>query len=237
MAVVVYVLFTYGIPSPAFRSVVAGANAVALSRIAPYAAGLLLLIAGISALTARRRRELLERRKNAETLRAIGWQEFEALVGEAYRRKGYAVTFCGGGGADGVVDLVLRRNGKKLLVQCKHWKTENVGVKAIRELYGVVAAERAAGGIVISSGTFTEEAGNFARGKPMELLDGAALFKLIGEVRKAPVYKSTEPDGSACPLCGAAMVLRTARHGLHVNARFWGCANFPKCKGTRPYDA
>ncbi|MBN2702264.1 MAG: topoisomerase DNA-binding C4 zinc finger domain-containing protein [Methylothermaceae bacterium] len=34
-----------------------------------------------------------------------------------------------------------------------------------------------------------------------------------------------------CPPCGSEMVLRTARRGK--GARFWGCASFPKCRGTR----
>jgi len=30
------------------------------------------------------------------------------------------------------------------------------------------------------------------------------------------------------------MVLRTARTGLRAGSRFWGCAAYPDCKGTRP---
>jgi restriction system protein len=37
----------------------------------------------------------------------------------------------------------------------------------------------------------------------------------------------------ACPICGASMVLRTARKGAHVGSRFWGCSGYPACKGTR----
>jgi four helix bundle suffix protein len=37
-----------------------------------------------------------------------------------------------------------------------------------------------------------------------------------------------------CPSCGKPMVLRTARKGMSPGARFWGCAGYPACKGTRP---
>jgi four helix bundle suffix protein len=37
-----------------------------------------------------------------------------------------------------------------------------------------------------------------------------------------------------CPLCGKPMVIRTARKGKSPGARFWGCASYPNCKGTRP---
>ena len=48
-----------------------------------------------------------------------------------------------------------------------------------------------------------------------------------------------DQDGSplaACPLCGGLMVLRTARKGMNAGKQFWGCKNYPKCKGTRPLE-
>lgn len=36
-----------------------------------------------------------------------------------------------------------------------------------------------------------------------------------------------------CPLCGAKMVLRTAKHGANTGNQFYGCSNYPKCKGIR----
>ena len=48
----------------------------------------------------------------------------------------------------------------------------------------------------------------------------------------------TEPTDSAekppaCPDCGKAMVLRTARQGKLSGSRFWGCSGYPECRGTR----
>lgn len=37
-----------------------------------------------------------------------------------------------------------------------------------------------------------------------------------------------------CPLCGQAMILRTARQGKKAGSQFWGCTGFPACKGSRP---
>ena len=154
-------------------------------------------------------------------------------------------------GPDGGVDLVLRKNGEKLLVQCKHWRIERVGVKVVRELFGVVAAENASGGIAVSSGTFTQEAMDFARGKPLELINGAELTKMIAEVKNAPMPQarmahsisdvsftesfSNEPAGVVqCPVCGRDMVLRTANKGARSGEQFWGCPAFPKCRGIKP---
>jgi restriction system protein len=83
------------------------------------------------------------------------WPQFERLIGESFRRRGYEVTEAGGGGGDGGVDLLLAREGESFLVQCKHWRTRRVGVSTIRELNGVIAARHAAGGFVITSGQFT----------------------------------------------------------------------------------
>lgn len=40
----------------------------------------------------------------------------------------------------------------------------------------------------------------------------------------------------ACPLCGAAMVLRRKLHGPHHGQQFWGCSNYSRtqCRGIRP---
>ncbi len=71
-------------------------------------------------LKARHRRRLLDTRTTLESLAAGGWRQFELLVGEAFRRQGYAVEETGLGGADGGIDLILRKDGRRTLVQCKH---------------------------------------------------------------------------------------------------------------------
>jgi hypothetical protein len=38
----------------------------------------------------------------------------------------------------------------------------------------------------------------------------------------------------ACPRCGVPMVLREVkRDGPRQGEQFWGCPNFPRCRGTR----
>ena len=36
-----------------------------------------------------------------------------------------------------------------------------------------------------------------------------------------------------CPKCGAELVKRIATKGQYAGQKFWGCANFPKCKFTK----
>jgi len=239
LAIVVYPLIKYLVPSlMQANSQNLFGKALATNVIpsfAPIITGILVFAAAILAFNTWRRGELFRSQNSIQTLRSINWREFEDLVGEVYKRKGFAVTETGGGGADGGVDIILKKGGEVLLVQCKQWRLEKVGVKIVRELFGVVSAEGASGGIVISSGLFTQEAQDFAKGKPLELIDGPELTKIIADVQNRPVPKKAPLKNNRCPQCGGEMVLRTAKKGDNPGQKFWGCAAFPKCKGTRPY--
>jgi restriction system protein len=171
-------------------------------------------------------------------LNAMSWQQFETLVGEAFRCKGYKVTGKGSSGADGGVDLVLKKGGATFLVQCKQWRALRVGVNIVRELYGVMAAKGATGGFVVTSGVFTDEARAFARGKNVELMDGKALHALIrgvrvpGKIFRDPLSVLTT-GAPFCPECQSRMVMRKAKHGANAGKAFWRCSRYPECKGTR----
>lgn len=202
----------------------------------------------LSALGRQKRKQLFSevaQSDSADALNGMSWQEFEMLVGEVFRQRGCAVAETGGGGADGGFDLVLRKGGEKFLVQCKQWKAYKVGVTTVRELYGVMAAEGAAGGFVVTSGVFTQEAKSFAAGKNIGLIDGAelkAVIKGIPQQRPATTAHSAPQSAPAvnanqdCPKCGGAMVKRTARHGANAGKAFWGCSDFPRCREIVPID-
>ena len=66
--------------------------------------------------------------RSLDDLRALTWQQFESVVGEAFRRQGYSVIETGQGGADGGVDLQLTRAGQRYLVQCKQYRASTVSV-------------------------------------------------------------------------------------------------------------
>jgi len=213
-----------------------------LASVGQYLLPLVLLMgAAMSAFGRYKRRALHEQiaaSPDRGALNDMSWQQFEGLVGEAFRRKGYAVDETGGGGADGGIDLTLKKEGETFLVQCKQWKALKVGVTTARELYGVMAAEGATGGFVVTSGMFTDEARAFAVGRNIELMDGKALHALIRGVsvpaKAAAASPVPTPAGSpACPVCQSAMVRRTAKRGANSGNEFWGCSHYPGCKGTR----
>jgi len=42
-----------------------------------------------------------------------------------------------------------------------------------------------------------------------------------------------DPDVT-CPKCGRGMILRTAHKGQNAGSQFYGCSQYPECRGTRP---
>lgn len=200
---------------------------------------LLFGLSAVSALRSVKNAWMLNRQTGLDSIRELSSKRFEDLLGEAYRRQGYAVGETLGGGADGGVDLVLRRDDEATLVQCKRWKGRPVPVQTVRELFGVWHDRGASAAKLVATTRFTAEAIAFAKGKPIELVDQDALLQLIRGVQttaKIEVSSAAEPDHltPACPSCGKTMTLRTARRGANAGERFWGCPSYPKCRGTRP---
>ena len=174
------------------------------------------------------------------------------LVGEAFREQGFTVRETTAG-ADGGVDLELRKDGELFLVQCKHWRATKVGVTVVRELFGAMAAVGATGAYVVTSGVFTTEARQFADGRNITLVDSDSLQDLLGHARNSKKFHAgneeptlnLEPkqdrqrsisdakEPPPCPICNSPMVKRIAQRGANVGNTFWGCAKYPKCRGTR----
>ena len=236
-----------------------------LASIGQYVLPIICLAAALVSALGRRKRQTLVTSATsspaANALDGMTWREFEMLVGEAFRLQGYQVVETGGGGADGGVDLVLRKDRETFLVQCKQWRAYKVGVTIVRELFGVMAAQGAAGGFVVTSGRFTREATEFASGRNLRLIEGPALMGLIRQARAsrasaapnvtppaqtgAPRPTLPEPtaapmktahDSPSCPKCGSSMARRTAKRGASAGSAFWGCQTYPTCRGVRSID-
>ncbi|XOV85312.1 MAG: restriction endonuclease [bacterium] len=108
-------------------------------------------------------------------------------------------------------------------VQCKQWRTTKVGVGPIRELAGVVATEKASGGIFVCSGRYTDAAGRFAEDSGIRLIREHNLAEFI----QLPA-KAESVDQFRCPRCSNTLVTRIARKGVNAGKSFLGCSAFPK---------
>ena len=157
---------------------------------------LLMVAALISWKRMRRATMLLRTTLDAAALRTLSWREFELLLSAAFEAHGFEVQDRGGKGADGGVDLVAKDGDRKYFIQCKHWKSQQVGVKVVRELAGIVAAYGAQGGYFVASGGYTREAQEFGVNAGLQLFDGPMLLEFLegGRVRRGDSNESPALD-------------------------------------------
>ena len=108
--------------------------------------------------------------------------EFEWLVEELFKKMGY-LTELTKVSYDGGIDLVAQKASvgkkEKLLIQCKRYEN-NIGVKYVRELNGVVSDKKATKGMLVTTSGFSREAKTFSDNNPrIELIDYRKLNQLL----------------------------------------------------------
>ena len=128
-----------------------------------------------------RRKNWFKKYSKIEALKSMPWEEFEDLTAAAFRKWGFKVHHHGGAQADGGIDLIVHKEGKRFLVQCKRYKG-SVGVSVVREMFGVMISEKLDGVYLMTSGTFTKDCWTFAKGKPIELIQGEEMAYLLGQL-------------------------------------------------------
>lgn len=118
-------------------------------------------------------------------LAAMDWEDFEHLIRELFEKE---FTQSGGevkvtqASRDGGVDAIAFDpdpiRGGKIVIQAKRY-TNVVGVSAVRDLYGTVVNEGATKGILVTTADYGPDAYEFAKGKPLTLLNGGNLLHLL----------------------------------------------------------
>ena len=112
--------------------------------------------------------ERTRRRKLHDYWMSLDGDEFEQELGTLYRYLGYRVESTPSSGDQGV-DLILRKNGKTTVVQCKSHQAP-VGPAVARELLGSLVASGADNAILACTGGFTRGVKEFVRGKRIALV-------------------------------------------------------------------
>ena len=130
-------------------------------------------------------REVENQLDESFNLAAMDWEDFEQLVREIFAKE---FTKDGGevkvtqASRDGGVDAVAFDpdpiHGGKIVIQAKRY-TNTVGVGFVRELWGTVLNEGAMKGILITTADYGPDAYEFAKGKPITLMNGANLLYLL----------------------------------------------------------
>lgn len=135
-----------------------------------------------------RRMKKLVATKNISSLTP---SQFEAYVGLLFSKAGYRVKRTGGSGDSGI-DLVVNRNGRVSVVQCKRHE-DNIGPRIVRELIGAMTNTGVDHGFLVTTSAFTTGAEREAQKAPytVDLMDGARLVRwarrygLLGDLTEA----------------------------------------------------
>ena len=146
-------------------------------------------------------------------------------------------------------DLVMYKDGKKILVQAKRYKG-SVGTTAIQEILAAKAYYGADECLVVTNNEkFTKAAVDYALKTNVTLWGRNEIKKhfSLKEIKeyKQPVVKTTpiakktdkkvsessqnkNSESIICDKCGKPMVKRKGKYG-----EFYGCTGYPNCKNTK----
>lgn len=122
----------------------------------------------------------LDQRPN---LMDLSFLEFEALIQNLFTKMGLEARQTRPS-RDGGVDCVAWDPrpifGGKVVIQAKRYKN-TVGVSAVRDLFGTLQNEGASKGILVTTSGYGQASFDFAKNKPIELIDGSNLLYLLAE--------------------------------------------------------
>jgi len=95
--------------------------------------------------------------------------------------------------------------------------------------------------------TYGQEYIRFIKSKQHPILTAAEVKEITDKIqsgRLTPSFKTNrehvahvktivaeKENSNSCPKCGSSMVIRKVKKGANIGKEFWGCSNFPKCRG------
>jgi restriction system protein len=171
------------VPKECFRNL-KGINAGALSQLAP--------VRPILELNRDDKRfveskEILADINSIPNLAAMPWEDFEHLVRELFEHYFSSVgaevkvtKASRDGGIDAVAFDPDPIRGGKFIIQAKRYN-HVVPISAVRELNGIMGDEGAVKGILVTTSYYGNDSREFAKGKPLTLLDGSNLIQMFND--------------------------------------------------------
>jgi len=184
--------------------------------------------------------------KTLAQLQGLPPDGFEEWVAARFRDRGYQVTLTGTRGDHGV-DLIGKRAGETVVIQCKNYKVWSVGEPVLRDLFGAMHDFGADRAHLVTTGQLTRAARAWVNGKPIDVWDGAYLARLSQQPTTESLTKADElaprqpadvdptrrSDAAApcCPKCGSLLVEKRNRR---TGEAFLACPGYPACRHTQP---
>ena len=132
----------------------------------------------IAAIAARRQWRLpsaAEVERTTQAVSAMAWPAFAQRLEEAFRRDGYTVQR----GSQPPVDFELERQGRRMLVCARRWKSARVGLEVLRALQAAREAAEAPDALCICLGELTDNARPFAAEHRIAIWQSAELAQAL----------------------------------------------------------
>jgi hypothetical protein len=115
-------------------------------------------------------------------VRNLSWDGYQALIADIFRRKAFEVFPPPVSGSDlDVIDLVVDRDGERMLINCQLRGEMDIPAAAASEMGNVVNNYSVAGAYLIADGSFAQDAVEIAPSTGVVLIDGQALIDLVIE--------------------------------------------------------
>jgi HJR/Mrr/RecB family endonuclease len=137
----------------------------------------------------RRLRQQVIRDATLQRLSQMTPTQFEHYMADVYRLLGYSAIVTPRTG-DGGKDIILKKNGIVSLAECKLYITTKVGRRDVQIFHSAIIDAGAKEGLFITTGEFTRSAYEYAKGKPIKLIDREQLLRLLAQITKE--HSSTE---------------------------------------------
>lgn len=112
-------------------------------------------------------------------LNQIPWDEFERLCMKIFKAQGWSVKGNDKKGADGGIDIWVKKGKVEAIVQCKRYENSSVGVKVVREMFGLLHEHNVQRAYIMTTSYFTKDAIKFAEDKPIGLIDKEIIEKMV----------------------------------------------------------
>jgi restriction system protein len=103
--------------------------------------------------------------------------DFEHYLAPLFERLDYRAEVTKGSGDFGA-DLILRKKGKKYVVQAKRY-SGTIGVSAVQEVVGALGYYKAHGAMVVTNNYFTPAAEELAKHNRVQLIDRDELSNMM----------------------------------------------------------
>lgn len=120
------------------------------------------------------------KRSNIKEIDVMNGLEFEKYLGVLFKSMGYKTEVTQASGDYGA-DLILKRNGQKIVIQAKRY-SEKVGITAVQQVIGAKNFYRANESWVITNNYFTEPAKKLATKSDVRLIDRDELIQLSSQI-------------------------------------------------------